>query len=198
LRSTRARANASRLQGCQSIREAGVFGTLNSLNYNEVMFALRCAGLIALTIWVGGLIGVGAVAAPAIFETIDARQGPDGRLLAGAVAGEMFRRFHWVGYACGAALVGVLTLRAVLGPRPRWFAARAALAVAMLGSSAYSGFVVSPRIENTRKEIGVSPSSLPEGDARRAAFGRLHAQSSLLQLVPIVGGLVLIVLELRD
>jgi hypothetical protein len=70
----------------------------------------------------------------------------------------------------------------------------------MLAGSLYSGMVVSSRIEGVRQEIGpaVAPSSLPATDPRRIEFGRLHAQSTLVQLVPLLGGAVLMLLELRD
>jgi hypothetical protein len=39
---------------------------------------------------------------------------------------------------------------------------------------------------------------LAEGDPRRVAFGRLHAQSTLLQFIPVLGGLALMFWELKD
>jgi hypothetical protein len=45
---------------------------------------------------------------------------------------------------------------------------------------------------------GVAPSSLPAGDPRRVEFGRLHGQSTLIQLVPLLGGVVLLLFEIRD
>jgi uncharacterized membrane protein len=163
------------------------------------MLALRFVCLLALTIWVGGLLVLGAIAAPSIFDVMDARQVADGRLLAGAVFGEILRRFHLLSYGCGAVVLGALLARAVLGPRPMRFAFRAALAAVMLGASAYSGIVVSSRIVDAQARIGaVAPSSLPATDPRRVEFGRLHAASAALQLVPILGGLVLLLWEVRE
>jgi Domain of unknown function (DUF4149) len=162
------------------------------------MLALRYAALLALVVWVGGLFALGAIAAPAIFDVVAARQIPDGRLVAGAIFGEILRRFHHVAYICGVVLTLSLTARAVLGPRPRRFALRAGLALAMLAAAAYSGLVVSPQIERLQTITGVAPSSLPEGDPRRVEFGRLHGTSSGVQLVPLLGGLLLLFYEIRD
>lgn len=162
------------------------------------MFALRYAGLVALAVWVGGLIAVGGIGAPAIFDVVDARHVTDGRLLSGAIVGELLRRFQLVSYACGAVVIASLATRAVLGPRPRRFAWRLALATLMVGASLYSGLVVAGRVARMQQEIGAAPSSLPDGDPRRAAFGRLHGQSTALQFVPLLGGLALILLELTD
>jgi hypothetical protein len=62
----------------------------------------------------------------------------------------------------------------------------------------YSGVVVSGRIVRVQSEIGPAVSSLPENDPRRIAFGRLHATSTGLFMVPMLGGLVLLWLELKD
>jgi hypothetical protein len=112
----------------------------------------------------------------------------------------VLRRFHLVTYGCGAVVFVALAARAVLGPRPRRFSIRLGIAVLMIGASMYAGMVLSRRIESVQQQIGagIAPSSLPAGDPRRVEFGRLHGQSTLIQLVPILGGLVLIFFELRD
>ncbi len=163
------------------------------------MLALRYVGLLALVVWVGGLLALGAIGAPSIFDVLASRQADGGRLLAGAIFGETLRRFHLVSYGCGVVLLGTTILRAVLGPRPRRFAVRAVLALAMLAASVYSGVVVSGRIARTQALIGAAaPSSLPEADPRRAQFGRLHATSTGLELIPVLGGLLLLFWELKD
>jgi hypothetical protein len=133
-----------------------------------------------------------------MFDVLAARQVADARLLAGAIFGESLRRFHLISYVCGTVLVCSLAARAILGPRPRRFAVRMGITIAILAASLYSGLVVSGQIDRLRRDIGVSPSSLPETDPRRAAFARLHGQSTTLELIPVLGGLLLLVWELRD
>jgi hypothetical protein len=162
------------------------------------MLGLRFAGVVALALWVGGLLVLGAIAAPSIFEVLAAHQVTSGRVIAGAVFGEILRRFHWLSYGCGFVLVTTLIARGVLGPRPIWFAARLGTACLMVAATAYSGLVVSSQIARVQAEIGGAPSSLPEGDPRRIAFGRLHATSTGLQMVPLLGGLLLLFRELKD
>jgi len=154
--------------------------------------------VVALTLWVGGLLVLGAIAAPSIFDVLALHHVASDRIIAGAVFGEILRRFHLLSYACGFVLLATLLTRGVLGPRPIWFAARVGTACLMVAATAYSGLVVSPEIARVQAQIGGSPSSLPEGDPRRAAFGRLHATSTGLQLVPILGGLLLLLSELKD
>jgi uncharacterized protein DUF4149 len=162
------------------------------------MLALRYVGLLALVAWVGGLFTLGAIGAPSIFGVIEGRQVSDGRVIAGAIFAETLRRFHLFSYGCGAVLLATFMVRAVLGPRPRRFAIRAAIACVMLAATLYSGMVVSSQIAGAQAAIGVAPSSLPESDPRRAQFGRLHATSTGLLLIPVIGGLMLLFWELKD
>ncbi|HWT45550.1 MAG TPA: DUF4149 domain-containing protein [Vicinamibacterales bacterium] len=162
-----------------------------------MMLALRYAALLALVVWVGGLLALGAIAAPATFDVTAWRHTADGRVLAGAIFGETLRRFHLVSYAAGGLLLLTLLTRGILGPRPRRFAWRAALATVMLAASLVSGVVVAERIAAVQAEIGGSPSALPADDARRTDFGRLHALATGLEMIPLVGGLVLMYWELK-
>jgi len=162
------------------------------------MLALRYVSLLALVVWVGGLLALGAIAAPVTFDVIAARHVPDGRVLAGAIFGVILRQFHYVSYACGVVMPLALTARAILGPRPRRFALRLAIAAVMLLAVVYSGQIVAPRIDALQQTIGAAPSSLPEGDPRRIEFGRLHGLSTGIQLVPLLGGLFLLFHELKD
>jgi len=161
------------------------------------MLALRYVALMALVVWVGGLIALGAIAAPAIFDVLGAQQIADGRLLAGATFGAILRRSTLVSYGAGILLLGTLIARAILGPRPRLFAWRAAAATVMLATTAYAVISVAGRIRDFQREIHVAPSSLPENDPRRIEFGLLHGLSTSLQLVPLLGGLALIYWELK-
>jgi hypothetical protein len=162
------------------------------------MLALRYIALAALVVWIGGLLALGAIAAPVIFSVIDARHVADGRLLAGAIFGTILGRFELVEYASGAVLLAALGMRRVLGPRPRHFGLRLAIAVIMLASAGYAGLVVTGEIEAVQARMGgVAPSSLSENDPRRVEFGRLHGLSSGLQLIPLLGGLALMFFELN-
>jgi hypothetical protein len=166
--------------------------------YNDRMLALRYAALLTLVVWVGGLVALGAVAAPAIFDVLSARDAADGRLLAGAVFGETLRRFHLVTYSAGGLLLLTLMVRRILGPRPMRFAWRLAIALLMLIATISSGWLVAGRITRLQQTMSVAPSRLPADDPRRVEFGRLHRLSTSLQLVPLLGGLALMYWELKE
>jgi hypothetical protein len=161
------------------------------------MLALRFAAVLALALWTGGLVVVGAVAAPSIFDVLGAR-GAEGRVLAGAVVGALLERFTMIAYGCAAVVLLSLAVRGVLGPRPRRFAFRVAGLLLMVAVTAYSDAVLAPRIATMQRSIGTAPSALAETDPRRVEFGRLHGASVSLQLVSLLGGLALLFWELKD
>ncbi|HET7698713.1 MAG TPA: DUF4149 domain-containing protein [Vicinamibacterales bacterium] len=162
------------------------------------MLVLRYAALLALVVWVGGLVALGGIAAPSVFDVIAERQLADGRVLSGALFGEMLARFTILSYLSGGALLLTLILRRILGPRPHRFAWRAGITAVMLAASAYGSIRIAGRIGQLQREIGAAPSSLSEGDPRRVEFGRLHGISTALQLVPLLGGLMLIYWEIKE
>ncbi len=159
------------------------------------MVALRYAYLVALVVWLGGLLALGGIAAPAIFGSLTAAQGMAGREMAGLAFGSVLRRFHLVAYACAGVMILAFSFMAVLGPRPVRFAVRLGIIVGMLAITLYSGLVVSRRVERLRDEIGGPVAALPESDPRRLMFGRLHGLSTTLLLVTAVGGLTLLFWE---
>lgn len=162
------------------------------------MLALRYVYVLALAAWLGGMITLGAVVAPTIFEVLQSSEPATGRLLAGAVFGAMLERFHYVAYGAGALLLVTLLAMAVLGPRPRGFAVRVALVAAMLLVALYSGLVVSAEVGSIQQQVGGLPSSLPAGDARRVRFDELHRLSTRLMMLNIIGTLALVFWEARE
>lgn len=83
------------------------------------VLAVRYVTLVALVVWVGGLVALRLLAAP---------------------SSETFPQFELVEYACGAViLLGLLVLKFV-GPPPVGFIARMALVSVMLATAISSDF----------------------------------------------------------
>ncbi len=85
------------------------------------MLALRYVYVLALVVWLGGMVVLGAVVAPTTFQVLQASEPVAGRALAGELFGVTLARFHYVAYAAGAVLLLSLAAMAVLGPRPAHF-----------------------------------------------------------------------------
>ncbi len=161
------------------------------------MVTLRYAYLLALVFWVGGLLALGGIAAPATFAALTGAHGVAGREMAGLAFGAMLRRFHLAAYASAAVMIVSLVVMAALGPRPVRLAVRLGIIGVMLAAMLYSGLVVSPRIARMQREIGGPVAALPETDPRRGTFGRLHGLSTILLGVTAAGGLALLFWEAR-
>ena len=83
------------------------------------MVALRYVYVLALSLWFGGTILVGLVAAP--------------------VSDPVLQRFFLVSYVSGASLLVSLLAMGLLGPRPSWFAARFGVAIVMFAATLSAG-----------------------------------------------------------
>ena len=162
------------------------------------MLALRLVYVLALAVWLGGMAILGAVVAPTIFQTLQTADPEGGRALAGLAFGAMLARFHYVADGCGALLLVMLIIMAVLGPRPKAFAVRCGLVAAMLAVSAYTGVVVLGEIDAIQREVGALPSRLPAGDLRRIRFDELHQLSTRLVMVNLLGALALVYWEAAE
>lgn len=162
------------------------------------MFVLRYLYILALVVWLGGLVVAGAIVAPSVFDVLQTSTAADGRVLAGAVFGEVLRRVHLLAYAMGGVMLVVLITQRVLGPRPISFGIRASIVCTMLAVTVVSGTVIGPRVEALAKTVDGPVASLPPGDARRIEFYRLHGWSNLLLAVTAIGGFALLWWEARE
>ena len=162
------------------------------------MLALRYVYVLALAIWLGGMVVLGAVVAPTTFQVLQAIEPSTGRLLGGAVFGAILSRFHYVAYGTGALALLALAAMALLGPRPVAFAVRSAIVALMLVVALYSGLVVLREVNSIQREVSGLPSSLPAGDERRVRFDQLHQLSTRLMVINIVGALMLLYWEAKE
>ena len=123
--------------------------------------------LALVSCWIGGALLLATVVAPAAFAALPSRT------LAGAVVGRVLPALFYAGI-----LIGIVVLATELsGGRRGVLAARILGAAALALSCAIAQFVVGPRIARLRESIGGPLEALAADDARRAAFGRLHAFS---------------------
>lgn len=117
----------------------------------------------ALAAWLGAAVLMAASVAPAAFAALPTRT------LAGDVVGRVLPVVLLWGVATG--LVAML----IAAPASR---TRAILGAAVTAACAVAALAVDPRIATLRADFGAGGvDALPAGDARRAAFGRLHLES---------------------
>ena len=145
---------------------------------------LRFVQILALGIWLGGIVFLSFAVAPHAFAMLASRH------QAGAIVGMALARLHFMGLACGVAylLAAVFRLRSLSA-----LAAPAAVAVlSMLALTMMSQFWVSARMADLRAQMATEHGSIdqtPQGHPLRAEFGRLHGISTALELAVLLLGL---------
>jgi putative copper export protein len=149
----------------------------------------RTLRLIALAVWVGGLVFFGFVAKVAFDNLHDPHQ-------AGLVVRGSLLALHRIGFVAGLAyLVFTLALLATQRDTHPIRAAEFALIVAMLSLTAYSQFSVIPRMEADRQSLGGDVDKAPLGDPARMHFERLHSLSVKLEGAVLIEGLILLAMS---
>ena len=140
---------------------------------------------IAVTLWAGGLLAIGYLAAPVLFSRIADRS------VAGTVAGAMFSVMAWVGLVCGTYLI--LFVLAGKG----WRAIQSGvfwIVLLMLALTAAGHFGVQPILAQLKADA--LPRQVMES-ALRDRFSTWHGVSSALYLVQSLLGIALVLLQER-
>jgi hypothetical protein len=162
------------------------------------MILLRYLYVVALVLWVGGLIVAGALVAPSVFGVLQAWNETQGRVLAGQVFGEVLLRLTWLSYAMGGIMFITLTLHRLLGARPIKYGIRVGIMALMLMMMMATGFFLIPQVDAIQREVSGPVSALPDTDPRRLEFNRLHGLSNILFSITALGGLALCWWEARE
>lgn len=160
---------------------------------------LRSLILLALAIWVGGLLFFGAVVAPIAFGTLMPMfQDPSvGIGVAGTMVRSSLLHLHAIGMVCGIALLVLAIAERVTRATRRSIAPQLVLIAAMVGLTAYSQYSVIPRMETLRIQAGAAMADPASTDPARVDFDRLHHLSTTLEGIVLVCGFGLIVLYAR-
>jgi uncharacterized membrane protein len=145
---------------------------------------MRQLTLAAVAVWLGAMSFFAFVIAPAAFSVLD-------REAAGRFVSAIFPRYYAIGLALG--LVGLFGLGV------RWLGGgwrgldwvTAGLVLLMLALTLYAGAVLLPAAHaarETARATGADP-------AAAAGFARLHRLSSILNVIVMVSGILVVVIE---
>jgi putative copper export protein len=152
---------------------------------------LRAVMLLALIVWIGGIIFFSFVVAPTLFSVLPTRE------LAGSVVTRCLAALHWMGLISGLVfLLCSIIYNQMKYADARLFSATHGLLVIMLALAAVSQFSITPKMQALRSEMH-SIDSTPSGDTRRMEFNRLHAWSTRAEGGVLICGLVVVVLTAR-
>ncbi len=157
------------------------------------MSFLRFLMLLSLVVWIGGIIFFAFVVAPTVFKTgiLPSHQ------LAGNVVNRSLSLLHGMAIVCGIVFaVTSMINSAVVSGSAEPFALRHILVYLMILLTLVSMFGVGARMQVLRQQM-VMIDEVPQDDARRVEFNRLHVWSTRLEGTVLLLGLALIYLTAR-
>jgi uncharacterized membrane protein len=140
--------------------------------------------LLALIVWLGGLIFFAFVLAPTVFAVLPTRQ------LAGNVVTRSINALHWMGiisaivYLASSLLYARLTSGSL-----QWFAGRNLIILLMLILTLISQFGIVPRMDTLRASMR-EIDSVPIDNPARIEFDALHVWSTRVEGGVMLLGLV--------
>ncbi len=143
-------------------------------------YFLRLARTLLVTLWAGSLWTVGYLAAPLLFATL-----PD-RMLAGTIAGSLFRAEAWLSLACGILLLAIFRSDTTLQSR----AICIRIVIGMLVCVVVGYFGLQPFMAEIRAAAAQAGGVMD--DAMRMRFGVLHGAASVIYLLQSVAAIVLV------
>ncbi len=134
-------------------------------------YLLTLARTLLVTLWAGSLWTVGYLAAPLLFLTL-----PD-RMLAGTIAGTLFRAEAWVSLVCGTLLLALFRADSYLSSRNTL----TRLVIGMLLCVLIGYFGLQPFMAEIRQAAAQAGGVMDE--AMRSRFGMLHGVASVIYLL---------------
>ena len=143
--------------------------------------------LLALIVWIGGIIFFAFVLAPTLFGVLPTTK------LAGDVVNATLTKLHWMGFISGCVfLVASLLYNWQKYVQLKPFALSHIFIVLMLAFTMVSQFGITPRMRVLRS----TPAMMESSDGR-AEFDRLHAWSTRLESGVLFLGLGVVLLTAR-
>ena len=127
--------------------------------------------ILVATLWAGSLWTIGFIVAPTLFATLS------DRVLAGNIAGSMFRAEAWLSIVCALVLLALLQWSpgALELKRRRLLGA---LVLSMLVCALLSHFGISPLMAELKAQAQGASGIMDE--AMRSRFGMLHGVSTVI------------------
>ena len=142
--------------------------------------------LLSLVVWLGGLIFLAFVEAPAAFSPglLPTRH------MAGSIVGRSLDALHFMAIVSGIVfLLASMTYSRMTAGSARPLAGRHLLIALMLLLTVISQFAISPKMHAIRTEAGVID-NLPLDSPLRAEFNRLHVWSEKFEEAVLLLGLI--------
>jgi Domain of unknown function (DUF4149) len=155
------------------------------------MWFMKFLMLLALIVWIGGIIFFAFVEAPTLFVVLPTH-------LAGNVVGVSLTKLHWIGLVAGITfLLCSLLYNLRNHAKLKLFGATHIFVLLMLVSTAVSQFSITYRMRQLRATMDTGDFPTPPFSVLRAEFDRLHVWSTRLEAGVLFLGLGVVILTAR-
>jgi uncharacterized membrane protein len=162
----------------------------SSYTFCDMSF-LRFVMLVALIVWIGGIIFFAFVEAPTLFTVLPNPQ------MAGNVVSPTLSKLHWMGLISGIAfLIASLFYDQQKFARFKMLALSNILVLTMLMLTSISQFGITQRMRELRAQLQTTENLSPT-DSRRVEFDRLHEWSTRVEGGVLLCGLAVAALTAR-
>ncbi len=157
---------------------------------NALPIFARWLHTVALSLWLGGLVAIGAFVAPTAFRVVRANPAFAGHpdlqaLIAGGIVGGSLRVFNIVCYVCASLLLlaNGLLWHSLSRAGRTWTLLAMLLTLLLLGTALYQGFSLFPALDTAQAQ-----GNTPLFDALHARYEHLsiNVQFPLLLLLALI------------
>lgn len=153
---------------------------------------LRTLLWMAVIVWLGGLLFF-PITAWAAFSTISDTHA------AGTIVAKCLNVLHHEGEVASVLIILLLAIGRVSRVfQPGTAVVGIIVTLIMVGLTAFSQFVIIPKMESYRIAAGGAIDSVPQSDPRHQGFDRLHRTSERVEETVMFGGIILVILFARD
>ncbi len=136
---------------------------------------MRFLAILLLALWLGSIFFFGAVLAPTVFQVLPTHT------MAGNVVFPSLSKLHFIGGICGILFLAVGVVVQLRRYRhPAIELPELALVLIMLILTCYAQFGIGAKMNGMRLGMG-DIDSIPQTDARRVEFNRLHVWSTRIE-----------------
>lgn len=155
---------------------------------------MRLVQLLAIVVWVGGIVFFAFVLAPVSFHTLPSVH------LAGAVVGAALKVFDVIGLGCGIAFLFATALLYVQSPMrlKGRYELEFLLTGAMVIATAYLHWAILPAMDRDRVQAGGDIAAAAPQNPARLDFDRLHERSEHTEELVLLVGLGVVFLLSRE
>ncbi len=151
------------------------------------MVLVNAIFLLALVVWIGGIVFFSFIGAPALFKTLAPEH-------AGKAVGAIFPKYYPMGYVSGiVAFVSLIFSAAKTGS---WPLLKMAVVIVMTVLTISNSLITHPKARALKEEMSTSESRTDIQYLKRE-FDRIHRWSVINNAVVLLLGLILIYLTAR-